>query len=301
MTFIVGVKCSDGIILCTDSLEDDGITKKPVDKIRMMGTSEWGIAIAGAGGGRMIDKFCDEVKTRLHLGVFDRHRIERTIESVLAHFQSKYIKTDQDKFNVIVAVHGGTGFTRSLYEGAGHILSPIATDCQIGMGNELWRLISDTLYDPKNCVADNVRLAIFATKLAVEYSSGVDEPVQVVSFTFGDQFWKIHSRKEIEGIESELPLEGFKAALQAYWRLHNPPTRVEQVLKYKGVRTPGDELTLLDGVKLEELYTVAGRRRASKIFRRNTDKLQQRAIVEGKRYRAAHSGASPPSSHSGRT
>jgi len=33
MTFVVGLKCADGIVLCTDSLEEDGITKKRVNKI----------------------------------------------------------------------------------------------------------------------------------------------------------------------------------------------------------------------------------------------------------------------------
>jgi hypothetical protein len=178
-----------------------------------------------------------------------------------------------------------------------NVLSPVEDEVHIGTGNSLWRLISDPLYDHKNCVADNTRLAIFATSLAVKYAAGVDEPIEVVSYTFGDQFWSGPKRSEIKDIQKELALDEFRDTLKHYWRLHNPPTKWEQMLKFGGVRTPGDELTLLDGVKLEELYTVAGRRRSSKIFRRNTDRLQQRAILEGKRYREAHSGASLSSSH----
>jgi hypothetical protein len=33
MTIGVGFKCTDGIVLCTDSLESDGVTKRMVDKI----------------------------------------------------------------------------------------------------------------------------------------------------------------------------------------------------------------------------------------------------------------------------
>jgi 20S proteasome alpha/beta subunit len=293
VTFIVGLKCCDGIVLCTDSLEEDGITKKRVDKISIMGGAGWGLAIAGAGGGGIVDKFCSEVRARLPRGMFDRYLIENTIEGVLAEFHANYT----DRFDILAGVYSSPA-TYLLYraDASSNVLSPVTDEAHIGTGNSLWRLVSDPLYDHKNCVADNTRLAIFATRLATRYAAGVDEPIQVVSCTFGDQFWTGPKQNEIKTIEAELRLDDLKDVLRRYWRLHNPPTRWEQVTKYKGTRTPGDELTLLDGVKLEELYTVAGRRRASKIFRRNTDKLQQRAIVEGKRYRAARSGALPPSS-----
>jgi 20S proteasome alpha/beta subunit len=298
VTFIVGLKCCDGIVLCTDSLEEDGITKKRVDKISLIGGAGWGLAIAGAGGGGIIDKFCGEVRTRLPRGAFDRYSIENTIEAVLAEFHANYT----DQFGILAGVYSSPA-TYFLYraDASSNVLSPVADEAHIGTGNSLWRLISDPLYDHKNCVADNTRLAIFATRLATRYAAGVDEPIQVVSCTFGDQFWASPTQNEIKVIEAELRLDDFKDVLRGYWRMHNPPTRREQVIKYKGVRTPGDELTLLDGVKLEELYTVSGRRRASKICRRNTDKLQQRAIVEGKRYREAHPSASLPSSRNART
>jgi hypothetical protein len=297
MTFIVGLKCSDGIVLCTDSLEEDGITKKRVDKISLMGGAQWGLAIAGAGSGGILDKFCSEIRARLPRATFDRYAIENTIEAILAEFHANY----SDRFDILAGVYCFPS-TYFLYraDAGSNVLSPVADEAHIGTGNSLWRLVSDPLYDHKNCVADNTRLAIFATRLAVRYAAGVDEPIQVLSYTYGNQFWSGPKQNELKAIESELGLDDLKDTLQCYWRLHNPPTRWEQVVKYKGVRTPGDELTLLEGVKLEELYTVSGRRRASKIFRRNTDKLQQRAIVEGKRYREAHPGASPSSSRNTR-
>lgn len=283
MTFIVGLNCCDGIVLCTDSLEDDGITKKPVDKIKMMGTSEWGLAIAGSGGGRIVDKFCDEVKNRLPRGKFDRAAIETTIEQVLAEFDSKYVKTQDDLFEVIIAVHSGPGGQRLLYEGSRTFLSPVTDECHTGMGNEIWRMLAETMYDSKNCVEDNVRLAVFATQLAIHYASRVGEPVQVVSYTFGDQFWKVHPQGKVMRIEMELPLYHFQDAMKNYWRAHNPPTRWEQVQKYGGVRTPGDELTLLTGVKVEEMETGAGLSRVSGFLFGNRDRLRKRGILDKER------------------
>src|ERR1700722_2034794 len=297
MTFVVGMRCLDGIVLCTDSHEDDGITKKAENKIRLMGTPTWGLAIAGSGLGPTIDRFADAINKKVLEGNFDIEKMESELETELADFNSKYVLGPSDRFHVIVAAYNSqkilTGLHKaSCFEGQGVVLSPVSHDCHMGMGNELWRLIADTLYAPRNSVADNLRLAVFATRLAIKYAAGVDEPVQAVSYTGSTQFWEMHDSAEIETIESELALDGFKKALKDYWRLHNPPSRWDQLRKYGSIRSVVDELISLDGVKPEELCTVVGRRRASKIFRRNEDKLQQRALLERKRYQAAQSGAS---------
>jgi len=279
-------------VLCTDSLEEDGITKKRVQKITLSGGIGWGLAIAGAGSGGIVDKFCTEVRAKLSGSAFERRLVESTIEAILAEFHANYA----DKFDIVVGVYANP-LTHLLYraDAGSNVLSPVVDEVHIGTGNSLWRLISDSLYDAKNCIADNTRLAIFATTLAIRYAAGVDEPI--VSYSSGDDHWIGLKRSEIKAIQAEVSLDGFRDTLQRYWRTHNPPTRWEQVRKYGGVRTPGDELTLLEGVKLEELYSVSGRRRSSKIFRRNTDKLQQRALLEAKRYQEAHSGGSQSSSH----
>lgn len=298
MTFIVGLQCIDGVVLCTDSLEDDGITKKTVNKIRPMGTSQWQVAMSVSGSSGICDKFPDEVSSQLVRGPFDRTLIENTIENVLSDFHSKY----QEHFEVIVAVYDSSQREHLLYRGLKGVLSREIGECHTGMGNELWRMLADTIYSRSNSVEDNIRLAVFATRLAIKYASGVDGPVQAISYTFAQSQigWKWYTPTDILAIESEINFEGFKEALQGYWRKNNPPTRVEQLRKFRIVQT-GDELTLLEGVKLEELYTVQGRKRASKIFRRNTDKLQQRGHAERQRRPAAASGVSRSSGGKNRT
>ncbi len=280
MTFIIGLKCTDGVILCTDSLEDDGITKKTVNKIRTMGTHEWPVAMSVSGPSGICDKFADRVSTELRQATLDLNLIEQTVETVLSQFHATY----QDPFEVITAVHDSSG-NHFLYRGTKGVLSQEKQECHTGMGNELWRMLADTVYDERNSVADNIRLATLATRLAIKYSSGVDGPVQAVSHTFGQLGWnwKWYTPSEILAIESEINLDAFKESLQSFWRKNNPPTRLEQGLKYGAVRTPGDELTFLDGVKLEELQTISGRKRASKIFDRNRDRLQKRAKLERER------------------
>jgi 20S proteasome alpha/beta subunit len=308
MTFVVGLTCTDGLVLCTDSLEDDNITKRPVDKIHRMGTTEWGIAMAGAGPGSTINKLWDELATKLNEPVpFNKAYVESEIEKTLTEFGSKYVVSTDDNFHVIVAAYDRPTIFHRLYQGSclygqSVVLSPIRHDCRIGMGHELWALLSDVLYEDKNSVEDNVRLAIFATQLAIEYASGVDEPIQLLSYSVGDGMWATYRPSTISAIQSELPLDGFKKSIQDYWRRNNPPTFTTQVQKYRSWKSGGqDDLTLLDGVKVEELCTIAGRLRASKTFRRNEDKLQQRAHLERERYQAAHLGASPSSRGNSRT
>lgn len=72
-------------------------------------------------------------------------------------------------------------------------------------------------------------------------------------------------------------------SMKTSWKRTNPPSRSAQVAKYGSVRLPGDELTLLHGVKIEELETGAGRNRVSGWLFDNKGKLRKRAILEKER------------------
>jgi len=300
MTFATAFNCSDGLVLCADSLEADGITKRSVDKITFGGTvgrNGWSFALVGAGPGGLLDKFSKEVKSSLYSqGLFQPKEVQTAVESALSDFRSKY----QEPFRVIVGVCGMHGMERHLWRSDDNYLSPINDHAHIGMGHSLWRFFTEMLYEYGNSVTDNVRLAVFIMRQAIKYVDGVDEPIQIASYKFGDEFWKAHSQQDIEAIENDFTPEKLKTTLRTYWRIHNPPTLRDQLRKYGAVQN-GDEPILLEGVKLEELYTVAGRQQSSRIFRRNTDKLQQRAILEGKRYQGAQSGATQSSSRKTRT
>ena len=204
------------------------------------------------------------------------------MEVVLAEFETKYVRNEYDRFALIVAIHNGLKGGRWLYKRAAGetYVSPVIGECHVGMGHGFWRLLADTLYDHQNCVEDNVRLAAFATRLAIRYASGVGDPVQVVSYTFGDQFWESRKPAEMQSLELHFPLREFQDAIQNYWRMTSPPTRVEQVKKYGVVGMPGDELTFLMGVKVEWLQTVANRNKFEGFVYGNRDNLHKRALKE---------------------
>lgn len=293
MTFIVGLQCCDGVVLCTDSLEEDGITKKRVDKISLMRGvgwegAGWGVAIAGAGGGGIVDKFCNEVRARLPRGAFDHRSIENTVETILAEFHANYT----DRFDVLVAAYSTPTATHLLWraDAGSNVLSPVVDEVHLGTGNSLWRFICDALYDKRNSVEDNMKVAIFATRLAIQYASGVGEPIQAVSYTVGNGYWNSPSARTFFFTDGASAFSA-KKALQSLWAANNPPMRVEQMKKFGGVRTPGDELIFLDGVKMEGLASVSGRRKFVNSFWCNRDRLRKHALLEQERAKSQESNS----------
>jgi 20S proteasome alpha/beta subunit len=284
MTFIIGFICPDGVLLCTDSLEADGLTKRPVDKVRMMGTTDWGVAIAGAGASGMVDKFSDEVSSRIGRGAYDRKHIEQTIEEVLIAFRSQYPE-DGDQFRVLIATYCISAIERRLYRSDTTHLAPIKDLAHIGTGHSLWRFLSAKLYAHGNSVEDNSRLAVFIMDQAIDYVDGVDGPVRLVSYTFGDQSWKVARGPffSFEKFERAFRPYDVGKALRDSWKLCNPPSLSEQVTKFGGVRTPGDELTFLTGVEAEKLRTVSGRSKNEGFLYGNRGRLRKRALLEQER------------------
>ncbi len=279
MTFVIGFRCANGIVLCTDSLEADGMTKRVVDKSKIIGTSDWGVAIAGAGPAGFIDKFTSDVSANLARGAYNRKEIESTIEDALSRFRSQY----REAFRILVGVECTRVADYALYRSDDNYVVPIKDHAHIGMGHSLWRFFAENLYATGNSVEDNSRLAIFIMRQAIKYVDGVDEPIRLVSYTFGDDGWKVTRGPFFMSIERWG--EGFShcditKTLKDSWKISNPPSLSEQVKKFGGAKSPGDELIFLDGVKLESLRTVSGRNKHGGSLYGNRGKLRKRASLE---------------------
>jgi 20S proteasome alpha/beta subunit len=281
MTFVIGFRCCDGIVLCTDSLEADGVTKRYVNKTKIIGTSDWSVAIAGAGPGGFIDKFTSDVSANLPRGAYNRKEIETTIEETLSRFRSQY----EEPFRILAGVQCTRAIDSALYRSDDNYLVPIKDHAHIGMGHSLWRFFAENLYVSGNSVEDNILLATFILTQALEYVDGVDGDIQLVTYTFGDQSWKpkiAHSYMNMVW-SPDWRVGTIKNALNNWWSLSRPPSRSEQVAKFGGVRTPGDELTFLNGVGIEKLQTVSGRNKNEGSLYGNRDRLRKRALLEQER------------------
>lgn len=197
MTFIVGLRCRDGLVIGADSLESDGIVKRRVNKIYRMPAGNWELAIAGSGGGGIVEKFTREIKATLPAKPIDHYAVENFIEQTLAEFKLRY-REREDQFSVLVGMFNKADDAYHLYRADSVVLAPVDDEAHIGTGNELWRLLCDALYRKKNSVQANIRIASFATRMAIHYSEGVDEPIQVVFYTAGQKAWKVLQGTELE-------------------------------------------------------------------------------------------------------
>lgn len=273
-------------------LEEDGIVKKHVNKIVRIENHDWGIALCGSGGGGIVDKFSDEVKVRLPNKILDRYKIESVIEELLAEFKMKY-QAKEDRFSIIAAFYEKATSANYLYRADGEILSPVQDSAHVGTGNDLWSLISTSIYDKRNSVEDNIKVAAFAARLAIRHAHGVGEPIQVVSYTEGDKDWK---RRQGINLDFYLRLtpnaDSIASAMQEWWKTFNPPTRVEQVKKF-GIVTRDDELISLSGVAVEKLQTVSGRNKNEGFLHGNRDRLQKRALLEMEREKGGEKSQQP--------
>jgi 20S proteasome alpha/beta subunit len=221
MTFVVGIRCQNGIVLCSDSLEGDGITKR--SRHKLIGYSvgeEWGAAWGLAGEGDVIDKFTDRLKIALGNGHYDKYTLEEKVETVL-----RYVKTDYPTSNLqIVAASFGPPFDKNLYRGTSEVgcLSPEDEYACAGTDVTLAQFALRSIYNPLITVGEGINLGIFVTSLMKEYAEGVGLDIQVLTYTYGlPQFRKLH-KAEITAIEEQFPIEDASAAISGYWASKNP-------------------------------------------------------------------------------
>jgi hypothetical protein len=279
MTFVIGFRCRDGVVLCTDSLEADGVTKRYVDKTAIIRARDWSIALTGAGPGGLLDKFSADVTSTIpRTMVYDRRKMESIVEASLSRFRSQY----EEPFRILVGVQRSHSLESSLYRSDDNYLSPIRDHAHVGMGHSLWRFFAENLFVRGNSVLDNSRLAIFIMRQAIEYVDGVGGDIRLVTYTNGTDTWKVSVGPWFTSIENAR--EGWARfhvgdALKDGWRKTIPPTLTAQLKKFGGIQTPGDELTFLDGVKIEKLGTVSGQKKAANSFWCNRDKLRKRALL----------------------
>src|SRR3981081_2875848 len=83
VTFILGLHCRDGLVLCSDSLEADGYTKKTVQKLfKYEVEGKWGIGFGCAGTAAACTNFSDRLMELLDdKEPYDRRGTEKLIEA----------------------------------------------------------------------------------------------------------------------------------------------------------------------------------------------------------------------------
>lgn len=241
MTFIVGMHCRDGMVMCADSLEGDGITKQYVHKLQCAsmshegGTSkewpkpheaDWGFCLGGAGSSIGIDKFRDKWdQLIMPMAKFDLEKIELTTEASLRYMKDNYPDIG---FDIMLALSGGSPsrFTTRLYRTYEGIpcLRPIEHGefACLGMDTSLARFLLDALFDPGMPTDEAVGLGILITSLMKNHADGVGGPTTMFSYVRKGNDWRGYNEDNIEYWESRFPAKDVYKLLRKFWVAKNP-------------------------------------------------------------------------------
>lgn len=240
MTMAIGFKCEDGIVLCCDSLEADGFTKRFVDKTSVMGYIQpiWGVAMAGAGGGGILDKFFKDTVAQLleSESDYDIKLIEELIEEVLARYRKRF---RIQPFRILVGVFNRSLNKSFLYRNDEKALAPIDNFAHVGVGASLWKFFVENLHDYYMTCEESAALAAFILREAKQHVDGVDGPTTLIIYKHGTVFWKHYIGAEIREIEKRIPTEEFADLLQRYWRSRQAFRRRNEAIPKEDKNSPG--------------------------------------------------------------
>lgn len=228
VTFIVGIKCSNGVCLCADELESDSITNRYRQKITSTSESDWGMAWAGSGTSYTVDKFSDKLKQSVKGKRYNRAEIENEIEVCLQFVHQSY--SVENGIAVVLIMYGrlkdkdGNPLPTEfhLYKGSSETacIAPEREYCFAGMDVTLAGFVLANTHHFLSPLDYGIRLGIFATSLMKEYATGVGGPTDVFSYRLGrDGFDPMPSRK-IDEIEKKATVAQFNRAMTEFWMRH---------------------------------------------------------------------------------
>jgi 20S proteasome alpha/beta subunit len=209
VTFILGLHCHDGLVLCSDSLEADGYTKKMVKKIfdyEIEG--KWGIAFGSAGTGAACTNFSDRLLELLNdKEPYDRRGTEKLIEATMSYMRSEY---PAESLDAVIGLWSHSPAETRLYRAQSNTqcLSVESNYVCAGLDVSLARFLLDSVFTSDACVNDGVYLAPFVTSVMKDKADGVGGPTQLLFHHAGGKRWAEPSKGAMVKIEKGGFIEG---------------------------------------------------------------------------------------------
>lgn len=202
MTFIVGLNCIDGLVLCSDSLETDGYNKTVVQKIfKYEVANEWGLAFGCSGTGAACTNFSDRLLELIDdKESYDRRGIEKLIEATMTYMRGEY---PGESLDVVLGLWGNTPPETRLYRSQSNIqcLSIEAHYVCAGLDVSLARFLLDSIFSDDVTVGDGLHLATFVTSVMKEKADGVGGPTQMFFYPIGKAKWMEGNKESIAELE----------------------------------------------------------------------------------------------------
>jgi hypothetical protein len=229
VTFIVGMKCSGGLVLAADELESDGVTKRNRQKLTSVMEPDlgWGMCWAGSGTAYTVDKFSDKLKQAVRGKDYNRAAIENDVETCLEFIRQSY--SAEHRIDIVLGLFGKPKNQSDpkiepppeyyLYKGSSETacIAPQKDYCCAGMDVTLAAFILNNTHHFLMPVEHGKRLAVFVTALMKEYADGVGGPTDVFYYEIGENTWSPMVDSEVRDAEREIRISDFGEAVSKFW------------------------------------------------------------------------------------
>ena len=234
MTLIAAFRASKGgILLCSDRHEEDGVSKRSVDKIyRISKLKSCQIFIAGAGPSTPVKNAFIEIHKNVKqqedsgLEVAWEHRevIEKSLKSI--HERYEDVLQNWPMNLIIVIAPRAQNFHPMLYSTDGKMLSPESRYVTHGSGKGVADYLASRLYSDDLMTHWLILAAAFIFREAGESSSGVGFGSDMVLINNGRNERREFVHESVSQIEHALPL--LADCLRERWaeveKMHGFPT-----------------------------------------------------------------------------
>jgi 20S proteasome alpha/beta subunit len=204
MTFIVGLRCTDGLVLCSDSLEADGYNKRMVKKLFKYEGDGWGLAFGCSSSSAACTNFGDRLLELLDdKQPYDRRGTEKLIEATMAYMKREY---PEEILAVVIALWSCKPTKElRLYKAHSHTqcLQVESDYTCAGLDVSLARFLLDSVVGGEDIrVLEGAFIANFITSVMKEKADGVGGPIQMILYRNSETRWEDAPRILMHKIET---------------------------------------------------------------------------------------------------
>ncbi len=222
MTIALGFNCPDGIVLCTDSMESDGVSKNKVNKIWCYETQDqWGLSVASAGESDFIESFTDNLNELFTGKHFNKDWIMATLRKAINAARSSYPDL---QWSALFGFFGPSPMDRRLLrvsEYSKHI-APVSRYEALGIGSCLAKFLCCQMYALFMNVEEAAELAVFIVRQCINHVEGCELPISLLSWKMGQTGWAPYHPTEVQKIIDGFDDKKLRKNLLDYWRAETP-------------------------------------------------------------------------------
>jgi 20S proteasome alpha/beta subunit len=207
MTLIAGFLGRDGLLMCADMEEGDGVSKRKIVKLWFRTFGDTAVVLAGSGSAAVIDNAVERIDKALvaRLGVSDEDALQDLVDETLRTVHEKYVwpnpRTDHSIQLMVGYSHEGKP---RLWITQDTVTKPETRFACAGSGQDLANYLADRLYHPSYSEQQMVLVAAVIFREVKRNVAGVGQ---------GTMMWmlpnsgapRVYHFNELEVLEAGLP------------------------------------------------------------------------------------------------